>query len=213
MNTRFLDEPFDAAAFDPRLTWYNPPHTWHIRNSCLVIEPDAKTDYWQTTHYGFTPDNGHFLFAEVAGDVVMTTRVRFFPAHQYDQAGLMVRISPTCWLKTSVEYEPHGPARLGVVVTNQGYSDWSTQNFGAPQNDLFLRVRRESSDYLVEYSIPAANIPHAPEDSAWTQIRMAHLHDDDGQRPVGCGVYACSPIAAGYVAEFDFLRIEQGRVR
>lgn len=48
------------------------------------------------------------------------------------QTGLMVEISPSCWLKCSVESgagEPGRPSQLGVVVTNAGFSDWSTQDF------------------------------------------------------------------------------------
>ena len=203
MNEILLFETFDAAAFDPRLAWYCPPRAWRIANSCLVIEPDAKTDYWQKTHYGFVADNGHFLFTEVTGDVIVTSSVRFQPVNQYDQAGLMVRLSPQCWLKTSVEYEPHGPNRLGAVVTNAGYSDWSTQDFPQACTELSLRIRREGCDYIVEYL----------HEERWTQIRLARLHEDDGTRPVQVGVYACSPIAAGYAAAFDFLQIERGRVK
>jgi uncharacterized protein len=36
---------------------------------------------------------------------------------------------------------------------------------------------------------------------------LPHLHADDGQVPVAAGLYACSPKAAGYVAEFAFLRL------
>jgi hypothetical protein len=154
-------------------------------------------------------DNGHFLYAEVAGDFVMTTKVSFKPKHQYDQAGLMVRLSPHCWLKTSVEYEPEGPAKLGAVVTNHGYSDWSTQNFISPKNELMLRVRREGRTYIVEYS--GINNRETSTDQ-WVQIRLAPLMVDDGRSPVKCGLYACSPIGAGYVAEFDFLKIEAGRI-
>jgi regulation of enolase protein 1 (concanavalin A-like superfamily) len=207
MTKLILNETFDQPVFDSRLQWFHPPQKWSIQpaTSRLVIEPEAKTDYWQKTHYGFEADNGHFLFAEVTGDMILTTCVRFRPAHQYDQAGLMVRISPQCWLKTSVEYEPDGPARLGVVVTNFGYSDWSTQNFGG--NEVWLRIRREGSDYTVEYAevIPLGNEPH------WIQIRLAHLHDDSGG-VVQAGLYACSPVGAGYVAEFDCVQIEKGRL-
>jgi regulation of enolase protein 1 (concanavalin A-like superfamily) len=118
----------------------------------------------------------------------------------------MVRISPQCWLKTSVEYEPEESNRLGAVVTNQGYSDWSTQDFPDECHEIMLRVRRERSDYLVEYSLPL----QSPEESEhWTQIRMAHLHDDNGEMAVQCGIYACSPKENGYVAEFAFLKIEK----
>ncbi|GAK58785.1 hypothetical protein U27_05760 [Candidatus Vecturithrix granuli] len=210
MNTILLDENFDQKTLNAKLQWYNPSQNWQIRDSWLIIEPDANTDYWRKTHYGFIADNGHFLWTEVTGDMIMTTHVCFHPAHQYDQSGLMVRLSPTCWLKTSVEYEPHEPDRLGVVVTNDGYSDWSTQNFPGNRDELMLRVRREGSDYFVEYLLPDRR-KHT-ESGTWTQIRMAHLHEDDGQRPIQCGLYACSPKEAGYRTEFEFLKIEAGRV-
>ncbi|MBD3305151.1 DUF1349 domain-containing protein [candidate division KSB3 bacterium] len=211
MNELLLDEKFDTSTFDSRLQWFNIPQKWGIKDSGLVIEPDAQTDYWQRTHYGFQVDNGHFLYAEVSGDFIATTRVRFSPVHQYDQAGLMVRISPACWLKTSVEYEPEEPNRLGVVVTNGGYSDWSTQSFPKACTDLMLRVRREDSDYLVDYAVN--DLPDQEESTpSWTQIRMAHLHEDDGHIAVQCGLYACSPTESGYSAEFDFLTITPGRI-
>jgi len=210
MNTVLLNEKFEHDTLDTKLQWHNPPQNWQIRDSCLVIEPDANTDYWRKTHYGFIADNGHFLWTEVAGDMIITTHVRFYPAHQYDQAGLMIRLSPACWLKTSVEYEPHEPDRLGVVVTNNGYSDWSTQNFPGKRDELVLRVRREDSNYFVEYLLPDRR--KQTDSITWTQIRMAHLHEDDGLRPIQCGLYACSPKEAGYRAEFDFLKIEAGRV-
>jgi regulation of enolase protein 1 (concanavalin A-like superfamily) len=37
---------------------------------------------------------------------------------------------------------------------------------------------------------------------------LARSGADDGKRPVMCGLYACSPIASGFLAEFDFLKIE-----
>ncbi|WP_457767155.1 DUF1349 domain-containing protein [Cyanobium sp. ULC065] len=42
------------------------------------------------------------LLREVDGDGVLTTRVTAHPRHRYDQAGLLLRLSPACWIKTSV---------------------------------------------------------------------------------------------------------------
>ena len=204
-----IEERFDTGTLDTRLHWYHEPGAWHLTDARLVLWPDGQTDFWQKTHYGFTVDTGHFLYAEVAGDFSMTTRVRFQPAHRYDQAGLMVRLSPTCWLKTAVEYEPDGPAKLGAVVTNHGYSDWSTQDYPRGRNELALRIRRAGSDYLVEYR---DDEPAEHAGGGWTQIRLAHLMDDAEGRPVACGLYACSPTAAGYVAEFAYLTVLPGRL-
>ena len=90
--------------------------------------------------------------------------------NQYDQAGLMIRISSDCWLKTSVEYEPHTPNMLGAVVTNNGYSDWSTQEFPDDQNELLLRIKRERQDYIVEFTLPNF-------EDKWSQIRMTHFQN------------------------------------
>src|SRR5262245_28118662 len=100
----FLNEDFSANEFDRRLRWLNEPARWRVDpgSSVLVVEPDAGTDFWRKTHYGFEADNGHFLSAAVAGNFVMTTRVKFLPLQQYDQAGLMVRVDTNCWIKTSV---------------------------------------------------------------------------------------------------------------
>jgi regulation of enolase protein 1 (concanavalin A-like superfamily) len=202
----FLDERFTGPRLDGRLRWFCEPARWSAdpAGRCLRVEPDAATDFWRKTHYGFEVDNGHLLSAELSGDFLLSTRVRFRPVHQYDQAGLMVRVSPTCWLKTSVEYEPDGPARLGAVVTNAGYSDWSTQDFPSGHGELGLRVQRSGGDYLAEASADGRD---------WKQIRVARLHDDGPGVTLSAGLYACSPKGAGFVAEFEHLRIDTRRAR
>jgi regulation of enolase protein 1 (concanavalin A-like superfamily) len=204
MAEPLLRETFIQPGLPARLAWHCEPARWAVDpdRRCLRVEPEAGTDFWQRTHYGFQADNGHFLFTEVAGDFVLTTHVRFRPVHQYDQAGLMVRVSPSCWLKTSVEYEPEGPGQLGAVVTNAGFSDWSTQPFAAGPGEVWLRIRREGDDFVVDALTDGRD---------WQQIRMGHLHEVAGAA-VRCGLYACSPKGAGFVAEFSRLGIDAGRV-
>ena len=124
-----LANPLAEPVLPPELSWHCEPARWSFDplEHALRIEPEPGTDFWRKTHYGFEADNGHFLHANVAGNFTLAAQVRFRPVHQYDQAGLMVRLSPVCWLKTSIEYEVDGPSRLGAVVTSHGYSDWSTQ--------------------------------------------------------------------------------------
>ena len=178
----------DLAGF----AWHCEPEQWTLDEGWLRVQPDASTDFWQRTHYGFQADNGHFFYREVKGDFAFSARVYFDPAHQYDQAGIMVRVSADCWLKSSVEYDPPGPPRLGAVVTNHGYSDWSSQDFPMDVKTVWLRVRREGDDYLVDW---------CSDGQQWRQLRMAHLHAGrDGS--VACGPYACSPKAGGFACEF-----------
>lgn len=198
MGTSILNETFDKQ-LDKRLAWFNAPRDWFLQNESLVIRPAAQTDFWQRTHYGFQNDNGHFLYTEIDGDFTLTTKVQFSPAHQYDQAGLMVRISPDYWIKTSLEFETEEPDRLGAVVTRHGFSDWSTQDVTQNIRELQFRIQRQKNDYIIAYRLSETN--------PWSQIRVAHL-ENPAQLPVQCGLYACSPIEAGYEARFEYLKID-----
>jgi regulation of enolase protein 1 (concanavalin A-like superfamily) len=192
-----LSETFDGP-LDPRLKWFCKPDKFSLEGLGLTIWPDAKTDFWQRTHYGFQNDNGHFLYAEMESDFEMTTKVRFAPMHQYDQAGLMVRISSDFWIKTSIEFEPDEPNRLGAVVTRHGYSDWSTQDIAKNILEYQLRIRQEGEDYIVDY--------RQSDMEGWTQLRVAHLENEE-QAAVQCGLYACSPVEAGCEAQFEYLHL------
>jgi hypothetical protein len=193
---------FDHSQLDERLRWFCPPQVWSIERSCLIISPAAQTDFWQRTHYGFQNDNGHILGMDIWDDFTLITRVRFYPVHQYDQAGLMVRINEQNWVKTSVEYEPDGHPRLGVVVTREGYSDWSTQDYEGP-SDILLRIKREGADCIVDFH--TVTVQEELPEAGWIQMRVAHLTD---VQPAFAGLYACSPINSGFKAEFDFLAIQ-----
>jgi uncharacterized protein len=197
-----LHERFTAPVLDPRLSWRCEParHRVEPARDRLIVETDAATDFWQRTHYGFRVDNGHVLALAARGNFVLTTAVTCFPQHQYDQAGLMLRLSADCWLKTSVEFEPDEPHnRLGAVVTNGGYSDWSTQPLVKAVSTLWFRIRAEQTAVIVDSSLDGAN---------WEQIRMAHLSERTEDAEVTCGLYACSPKSAGFRAEFHFLDFE-----
>ena len=175
-------ERFTGESLHPLLRWMNQPSVWRIEagRSCLLIEPDPETDFWQQTHYGFRADNGHFLFAEVAGDCIATAEFHCFPSHQFDQAGLMARFYTDCRIKISIEFEPDGPIHPGSGVTNAGFSDWAFQQFPYDHpydhmqpGDRFsycLRLRREGRDFLVV---------HAPAEAGpLTIMRIARLAAD-----------------------------------
>jgi regulation of enolase protein 1 (concanavalin A-like superfamily) len=109
----------------------------------------------------------------------------------------MVRFSADCWIKTSVEHETETPSMLGVVVTNGGYSDWSTQEFRGDTIDL--QILRSGADYTVFWRKP---------EKRWQQLRLCHLSEDDGRKAVLAGLYACCPKQAGMVAKFEHLTVD-----
>ncbi|MCF6222123.1 MAG: DUF1349 domain-containing protein [Flavobacteriaceae bacterium] len=191
-----LLDKFNGSKLNSDLSWHHEPSNWELKNNQLQLFSDAKTDFWQKTHYGFQADNGHFLYTEITGDFILETEVICDFKHQYDQAGLMVRVSDQCWVKTSVEFEIDKSNKLGVVVTNNGFSDWSTQDVDDSFTHFKLRITRKNSDYKVEY--------YNTQAQNWAQLRLFHLFDNP---TVQVGVYACSPKQNGFLSKFQYIRI------
>ncbi len=120
------------------MEWLNEPPAWERRGDDLVVTAGPKTDFWRTTHYGFVRDNGHFWSRLWAGDFVAEVKVTGDYRDLYDQAGLMVRLDETVWLKCGVEFVD-GVQQASAVVTRD-HSDWSVAPL--PGNPLPLAPRR-----------------------------------------------------------------------
>lgn len=198
-------EAFREDQLSADFSWFNPPPRCTVAAGVLCLETGHETDFWQKTQYGFSADNGHFLYLPVRGDFNLTCQVSWKPNAQYDQAGLMVRCSSACWLKTSVEFETSGPDKLGAVITNGARSDWSKQDFVGDDRSIRLQVTRLGGDYIVGYSLPRGRKGGF---GPWQEMRVGFLQEDRAVDPVQCGLYACSPKGKGFQAHFSFLRIE-----
>lgn len=181
--------------------WFCEPDEWRWSEGELIVRVQPDTDFWQRTHYGFRRDNGHLLGWRLAQDFSIELIANSEPRAQYDQAGLMVRASPDCWLKASIEYEPQGHSRLGSVVTNAGYSDWATQDVPNKMREVAWRVRRSGGDFFVDWR-PVG-------DTDWKQLRVARLAEAGAGAEVLVGAYACAPQGPGFVARFREIRIER----
>lgn len=70
------------------------------------------------------------------------------PRAQFDQAGAMVLVDESCWVKAGIEFCDAQP-RLSCVVTNEGYSDWSTQAWPWDGTSVSLRLRLHKDFYSI----------------------------------------------------------------
>lgn len=168
--------------------WLNQPSHFEIGES-LSLKTDDQTDFWQTTFYGFQRDNGHAFLAPVSGDFTLSAIVHGGYEALYDQAGLMLRVDETNWIKTGIEYTD-GMMHFSVVVTN-GVSDWSVIPLpqATPSDALKVRLTRHGKAVRVQYAIGEAQ---------WQMARLAPFSDADAQ----AGVMACSPQRQGFEATF-----------
>lgn len=188
-------EDFTSGQLPDGFYWFNEPAKQRLDNG-LELVTKAETDFWQNTHYGFQRDDGHCLFTKLSGDFSFATQASFAPVSQYDQCGLMLRVDAHNWIKMGVEFENPQISRLGSVVTNLGYSDWATQDISSTHTEMKYRISRCGDDFLLESAFAEAK---------WAQMRITHLHAVG--EAVAVGLYACSPMGAGFVCKFAWLQI------
>jgi uncharacterized protein len=171
------------------MTWLNPPAFVHQIGETLIVTTADRTDFWRETFYGFTRDNGHFLHAPVIGDFTAEVTVQGDYETLYDQAGLMLRLSPSHWIKAGIEYTDGAPV-FSTVVTS-GQSDWATMPLPFDASTIRLRLTRHAEAIRVQVAQPGGH---------WIMARLAYLPPTD---PAQIGIMACAPERSGFVARFS----------
>lgn len=175
----------------------------------LTVSPAGKTDLWSNTYY--TPllkrSNAPLYARPVPRCETWNLSVEFelAPVKQFDQAGGVIYLNADNWIKCGIEFVDGAP-RLSVVVTRDGWSDWSTQSWSGCS--ARLRVTQTTTGaYVVEAAESSA-------DAAFEFVRICQLTSKvpDAESPdVYAGVYACCPVAqCGCSATFQNLEIGEG---
>ena len=184
-----MSHPINLSQF----RWLNPPRKFLLDNGVLTVFTDPLTDFWQRTYYGFQHDNAHaWIFAAAEKEFSFTVRIAWQPVWLFDQAGVLLYQDADNWCKASVEYDNAVYSRLGSVVTNLGYSDWSTTDIPSTQLNMVYRLSRRGQDFLLENS---------EDGQVYRQMRVFHMHQPI--RLANIGVYACSPLNASMRAVFS----------
>lgn len=178
------------------MDWLNPPPDWSAEGDALRVVTGPKTDFWRDTFYGFRRDDGHALLDWRDGAFAATVTFEAGYRTLYDQAGLMLRLSPERWVKAGVEWTDGAPA-LSCVVTD-GRSDWSKRALPGA-GAVTLRLTRWADAGKVEHLGP----------DGWEMIRLFPLPPGRA----GVGPMACSPEGGGLEARFTGWRLEPDPAR
>ena len=185
--------------------WLNEPKKWSSNDSTITVHTDGKTDFWRKTHYGFERDNGHFYYRTLPGDQNFTATINVQGKYHtlYDQGGLMLRIDDKNWIKCGVEYVD-GNQFASVVVTVNGWSDWSVVPINSPAV-LKLRVRREKEAVHIEYG--------EGENSEYKMMRLAYFPVTEKSQAIMVGIMCASPgdETQGFDIDFHGLNIVENQ--
>lgn len=171
------------------MEWFNPPRQWRADGGAITVTTSPKTDFWRTTHYGFIRDDGHFYYQDVTGNFTLKAKISGAYRDLYDQAGLMIRIDESNWMKCGVELV-EGVQQASAVVTRE-YSDWSVIPLSSNPASIWFNVKRSGDALEVFYSLNGTN---------YTMLRLAYFPP---VATVKAGLMCASPTGSGFEVAFE----------
>lgn len=182
-----------------QMKWTRAPKQYTVTEERVEMVTEPFTDLWQRTYYHFRNDNAPVL--QMSTDekyFSFVVKAEFDSKVRYDQSGIVMYLNSDNWLKASVEYENEQIQRLGSVVTNNGYSDWSSVDVDASVKSIWFRFSRRENDFCIENSADGQN---------YKQMRICHMfHVED---TIQFGIYACSPENSSFQAVFTDMEITE----
>lgn len=172
-----------------KMTWFNEPSKWEIKNNTLIMQVTPQSDYWRISHYGFTVDDAPFYYNTYGGEFEVKVKITGDYKVRFDQMGLMLRIDHQNYIKTGVEFVD-GKFNISTVVTHKT-SDWSVLPLDKAPSSVWIKAVRRLDAVEVFYSL---------DDKNYIMTRNAPLQDNI---PVMVGLMAASPDGNGFEARFE----------
>jgi uncharacterized protein len=174
--------------------WTHEPVSARQDGADLLVTAVEGSDAWRHTAYGFVHASEHGLVAPLPAGRAVEVEFRADFTRQFDQAGVLLRVSDEQWIKAGVEYADDVP-HLGAVVT-AGRSDWSV----APVREwagrrVTLRASRSGDAVTVR-----ARVGSEP----FRLVRLAPFPADAG---VEAGPFCAAPTRSGLEVRFHTWRV------
>lgn len=178
-----------------KMSWFNEPQKWEIKNKTLTMYVTPQSDYWRISHYGFTVDDAPFYYSTYGGEFEAKVKITGNYKARFDQMGLMLRIDQENYIKAGIEFVD-GKYNLSTVVTHKT-SDWSVTTLDKVPEFVWIKAVRRLDAVEVFYSF---------DDQTYIMMRNAHLQDNV---PVMVGFMAASPDGNGFNAKYEGFSVKQ----
>ncbi|MDR6461770.1 DUF1349 domain-containing protein [Chryseobacterium sediminis] len=189
----FLIQKLSAQSLE-KMTWFNEPEKWDIKNNSLSMFVTPQSDYWRISHYGFTVDDAPFYYATYGGEFEAKVKITGSYKARFDQMGLMLRTDKEHYIKAGVEFVD-GKYNLSTVVTHNK-SDWSVITLEKTPPAVWIKAVRRLDAVEIFYSF---------DDKNYIMMRNAPLQDNT---PVMVGLMAACPDGQGFNAVFENFKVK-----
>ena len=177
-----------------KMQWFNEPESYTIKGGTLEMDVPGQTDYWRIAHYGFTVDDGPFLYATYGGEFEAKIKVSGDYKVRFDHAGMMIRQNHENPVKVGMEFV-EDKYNISTVVTHHT-SDWSVIQLEKPIPYIWIKAVRRLDAIEIFYSF---------DDKEYTMMRTLWMQDNC---PLQVGPFAACPDGEGFKAKFSDFKVK-----
>lgn len=178
-----------------RMNWINEPESWSIDSpSQMTMQVTEKTDAWSLLPHWFKINDVPFYYGEYSGDFEVKVNFSGNYKTKYDQAGLMLLIDSSNWIKAGIEYVD-GVYNISAVTTHKK-SDWSMLGLKKAPKSVWLKIVKIADEVLLSYSL---------DNKEYTIFRTTWI---DEHAFIKVGMTAASPGGDGFKAVFKDFKVK-----
>ena len=177
-----------------KMQWFNEPESYTVKGGTLEMDVPGQTDYWRIAHYGFTVDDGPFLYATYGGEFEAKIKVSGDYKVRFDHAGMMIRQDHETWVKFGIEFV-EGKYNISTVDTHHT-SDCSVIHLEKPIPYIWLKAVCRLDAIEIFYSF---------DDKEYTMMRTLWMQDNC---PLQVGPFAACPDGQGFKARFSDFKVK-----
>ena len=181
-------------------SWLNRPESYAFTDGVFTVLAPAESDYFNNPEDGKITGTAPFLYTEIAGDFVATTKVAPDFSSVWNAVALMVYWDSKHWIKFAFENsDATGPSIVSVVTRE--VSDDANGVILDDSGAIWLKLIRKGKLYAMHWSRDGEN------------FKMARLAAMPEKEIIKIGIEAQCPAGSGAKHLISFFSLEARTVK
>lgn len=190
-DTLFIKQPVPDR--DTTMYWENKPETCSVKGTSVTMRANGEKYLWGDSH-DFDVDfpYSHFYCRYIAGNFSTETTVLLTDNWKYGNAGLLIRLSQSNWIKLYVGKEMDVLRLNTVYAGDVTHIDYATAPLCTGRNKIWLRISCNNGALRLSYSANGR---------AYETVRILNM--PAGYTSAQVGLMADAPMSTGFDASFE----------
>lgn len=182
---------------DTAMYWENKPEIFTVKGKSVTMRTNGEKYLWGDSHeFDFDFPHSHFYYRNIAGNFTAQTTVLLTDNWKSGNAGLLIKLSQSNWIKLYIGKETDGLRLNTVYASDAEHIDYATAPLRAEGNKIWLQVSCNKGTLRLKYSTNGRT---------YETVRILNM--PASYKTAQVGLMADAPMSVGFDASFENLSI------